>query len=372
MLEKIIYSYTPSLFDGNEFEKFMLWCVKQKASDITIQNDEQIVCHIYGKKYKVTNRRLRKSELINIITHIYKGDGAVSILNSAKPVDMAWVIRENREKSYRFRINMISIDISQDKGYSLTIRVINNDIPSLNSLNLPKEILENIDPLQGMFLVTGPVGSGKSTLLAAIIAARLKDPNSHIKVSTFESPIEFTYDDIPKPSSIISQSEINVHVESYKEGLRNSLRMATDVILLGELRDKESIEIGITAAMTGSLLYSTLHTKGVAATIKRMVNEFTPEERNTQINNILSSIRVIISQLLIPSLDGKRIAIREYLIFNQEIIDSLANVNLDNLTYEINQQVIKNGKTFIQDLNEKYKENLISEATYQKMLKNFA
>lgn len=188
------YKALPVL-SSNDIEPLVMWCVDNEASDITLQTDEDIVCHIHGKKYKIINRRLRNSEIISLISYIYKGEGALSQLNGGNEIHLAWTIKRNKE-IYRFRVNIKAGQMDHQKGYSLTIRIIKNNILTLDSLNLPNDILENIDLKQGLFLVTGSVGQGKSTLLASIIAHRLSLEESNLKISTYESPIEFVYDNI--------------------------------------------------------------------------------------------------------------------------------------------------------------------------------
>ena len=359
-----------SIFTNNDLEPFIIWCVENEVSDITIQTDEDVFCHIHGKKHKVLNRRLRNSEIISLISYIYKGEGALSQLNAGEEINLAWTIKKHKEV-YRFRVNIKSGQMDHQKGYSLTIRVIKNNIPKLDSLNLHNDILENIDLKQGLFLVTGSVGQGKSTLLASIIAHRLSLKESNLKISTYESPIEFVYDNIQKPTSIICQSEIGTHFESFSAGLKNSLRSANDAILVGEILDKESIENAILASMLGTFVYTTGHATGVSSSIKRLVNAFPVEERTTKILDILTSVKVIVSQMLIPSLDGKRIPVREYLIFTEEIIDFLYSSPLEYLSLNINKLLKEKNTHFIYDLTQKYERNLISKEEYLKVLKNF-
>lgn len=357
--KRIKYPDEPPRFSGNDIEPFIMWCVKSDASDITIQNEEQIFCEIHGKMVKVTDRRLSKSEVSDLICAIYKSDGALSKLNGGEDVDLPWSIKVNRDETIRFRVNMTTIFADGHKGFSITIRTIKNRAPLLEDLNLPKEIIQNISPKQGLIIIAGATGSGKSTLLASVLDWRMRDPDAHLKILTYEAPIEYVYDDVIKPTTIISQSEIYVHLPSFAEGVRNALRRKPSIILMGEMRDKETIGEGVTASMTGHLVYGTLHSNGVADAIRRMVNVFDSAEKNARAIDILTSLKMVIAQMLLPSTDGRRVPIREYMVFTEEIVDNLLEAGVDNLTYQARKMLLLHGKTFLQDAQEKYDEGKI-------------
>ena len=320
-------------FGKNDIEPFILWCKEQNASDVTIQSGEKITCHIEGLMHKVTQRELSASELVMIIGDIYGGDGVMAILNSGRDHDMTWTVKVQK-KVFRFRINMKSIGLHNEKGYSITIRIIKNNPPALETMQLPDEVIAALKSSEGMALITGSTGTGKSTLLASFLAWRMQQEDAHLKIATYESPIEFTYDEVQKPTSTISQMEIQTHIETFAMGIRNSLRCAANIILIGEMRDRETTYAALDAAMTGTMLFSTLHTNGVPNTINRIVNFFTPEERSARIVDLLSYLKIILSQKLVPGVNGKRVAIREYLIFNQEVVDYLVTHGFEKITYE--------------------------------------
>ncbi len=187
----------------------------------------------------------------------------------------------------------------------------------------------------------------------------MRDPDAHLKILTYEAPIEYVYDDVIKPTTIISQSEIYVHLPSFADGVRNALRRKPSIILMGEMRDKETIGEGVTASMTGHLVYGTLHSNGVADAIRRMVNVFDSAEKNARAIDILTSLKMVIAQMLLPSTDGRRVPIREYMVFTEEIVDNLLEAGVDNLTYQARKMLLLHGKTFLQDAQEKYDEGKI-------------
>lgn len=359
------YPNEPSRFGANDVDAFITWCTHNDASDITIQNEDQVFCEIHGRLYRVTKRRLTRPELIEIISHIYRSDAALSRLNSGSDVDLPWRIKVSRSESLRFRVNMTAIFAEGNLGYSITIRTIKNRAPKLEDLNLPQEIIDNIAPSKGLIVIVGATGSGKSTLLASTLDWRMREPEAHLKILTYEAPIEYVYDEVEKPTALISQSEIGSggNLPTFERGVRNALRRKPSIILMGELRDKETIGEGITASMTGHLVYGTLHANGVADTVRRMVNVFDAEEKNSRALDILTSLKMVVAQMLLPSTDGKRVAIREYLVFNRKIVDHLLECGVENLTYETRKMLDKYGQSFLQDAQSKYDQGLIDEKT---------
>jgi len=360
----IIYNNESSNFNAYELEHFLIWAVENDVSDITLQSDEMIFCEIHGKKHKVNNKRLNKSDMIGIITKMHS-DGAVSTLSGGGEIDYAYFVKKNKYVVYRYRINMKSISILGDKGFSLSIRVIKNIPPPIENLELPDEMLKAFKSKRGLIFVAGPTGSGKSTLLASVLAWRLSEADAHIKVSTYESPIEYTYEYLDTQTSSISQMEIGINIEKFSDGVRNSLRTRSDLVLVGEARDYETISAAIDAGMTGPLVLSTTHANNCSEIVARLINVFPANERIPRMIDLITNLKMVVTQLLIPSIDGKRIAIKEYLIFNQEIVDLLLEADFDKITYTMRKIVKQYGKTFLEDLTEKYHNGLISQEVFE-------
>jgi defect-in-organelle-trafficking protein DotB len=232
-------------------------------------------------------------------------------------------------------------------------------------MNLPPQIIDAITPEQGVVYVTGATGSGKSTLLASIIRSITEDADSNRKVLTYEAPIEFVFDNVEKISSIVSQSEIPRHLPSFAAGVRNALRRKPRLILVGEARDPETISAVMEAAMTGHPVYTTLHSNSVSETIRRLVITFPSEERQGRTIDIIETVRLIISQRLVPTVDGKRVALREYLIFDEKIRDILLETDILNITNVVRKLVREHGRTMEADAHEKFKAGLITERQYR-------
>ena len=220
-------------------------------------------------------------------------------------------------------------------------------------------------PQEGVVYITGATGSGKSTLLAAIIRKLAEDPLASRKILTYESPIEFVYDSVVMPSSVVAQSEIPKHLPSFADGVRNALRRKPHLILVGEARDTETISAVIEAALTGHPVYTTLHTNGVAETIRRLVGSFPKEERLGRTIDIVETLRLIVWQRLVPSTDGKRIALREYLVFSEALRDKLLDSDPEQVTQTTRKLLNEQGQSMLSDVEAKYKEGLLSDRWYQ-------
>ena len=223
----------------------------------------------------------------------------------------------------RFRVN-----IFQQRGtHAIVMRVIPPVIPTFDQLHLPPQLGEITNLLNGIVLVTGPTGSGKSSTLAAIID-RINDTHAY-HILTIEDPIEFVH---PCKKGHVNQREVGPHTQSFANALRASLREAPDVIMIGEMRDLETISLAITAAETGHLVFGTLHTPDAQRTINRVIDVFPPREQG-QIRAMFSeSLRGIVSQHLLPGLDGKSMHLACEILFNT---GAIANIIRENRAFQI-------------------------------------
>lgn len=361
--KEFLFPTEPARFNIDHLNEVLLHCIKLGASDITLQSNENIIAEIYGNLRRITYRRLSNAEVSEIINAIYGANGTSQLL-SGKDVDTHYEIKPARGERYRFRINATACLIEGFDGIQITARVIPNHPPSLNSMNLAPEVVAAVAPEKGVVYITGATGSGKSTLLAAIIRSIAENPESNRKILTYEAPIEFVYDSIDKPSCVISQTEIPRHLPSFAMGVRNALRRKPRLILVGEARDPETIKAVLEASMTGHPVYTTLHSNSVAETVRRLVNTFAAEERDTVVLDIIDTMRLVIAQRLVPTLDGKRVALREYLIFDEQIRDKLLATNVNQITNTVRKLVKEFGKTIVADAEEKLNAKLISERQF--------
>lgn len=364
MTTDFIFPQEPIRLSIENTNEILMHCVKMGASDITLQTNEPIFAEVYGRLNKITRRRLSNNEVGEIINAMY-GPNATAQIMSGKDVDTHYEIRPNRSDRYRFRINATGCLVEGHDGIQITARTIPSDPPTLESMNLPQPVIDAIMPDQGIVYVTGATGSGKSTLLSSIIRSIAENAESNRKILTYEAPIEFVYDSVEKVSSIVSQSEIPRHLPSFAAGVRNALRRKPRLILVGEARDVETISAAMEAAMTGHPVYTTLHSNGVAETVRRLVTTYPAEERAGRTIDLIETMRLIISQRLAPTVDGKRVALREYLVFDEKVRDTLLDIDPINITAMVRKLVREQGRTMATDAKEKFDAGIISERNYR-------
>lgn len=364
MTTDFLYPHEPTRLTIDNTNEILIHCVKLGASDVTLQTDEPLYAEIYGRLRRITRRRLSNTEIGDILNGIYGPNGTTQLM-SGKDVDTHHEIRPTRGERYRFRINATACLVEGHDAIQITARTIPTDPPSLESMGLPKVVEEALTPEQGVVYITGATGSGKSTLLSSIIRSIAEDPESHRKVLTYESPIEFVYDSIEKQSCVVSQSEIPRHLPNFAAGVRNALRRKPRLILVGEARDAETISAVMEAAMTGHPVYTTLHSNSVAETLRRLVTTFPSEERQGRTVDILETVRLIVSQRLVPTVDGKRIALREYLVFDEAVRDQLLDSEFTNITSVVRKMVREKGRPIVEDTREKFEAGLITERQYR-------
>ena len=354
----------PPRFTPHNMDLMLEFSTGINASDITVQTGSPIMAEVYGRLLKITSRPMSNPEVSDMINSIY-GPNATTQLLSGQDIDTHYEFRPTRGERYRFRVNASACLVDGHDAIQITLRTIPTTPPTLDSMNLPPDVLEALSPQEGIVFVTGATGSGKSTLLASIIRDLIEQEDSHRKVLTYESPIEFVYDEIVTQSAIVSQSEIPRHIPSFAEGVRNALRRKPRLIMVGECRDTETISAAIEAALTGHPVYTTLHTSGVAETIRRLVTSFSKDERAGRTVDILETIRLCIWQKLVPTVDGKRVALREYLVFNEKIRDILLSHEPEEVTSKTRQLVREFGQLMTVDAEEKFNNGIISERTYK-------
>jgi len=353
----------PDRFLEHHIDPFLLWCVKKGASDITFQSSRPVYSEIHGTLYPSTYRAFDAADMAAVLVRLY-GTEALAILAGGADIDLSYEVMTDRFTRTRFRVNMTAILADGRDGVQVTMRTLPSAPPTMKQLNIEPEIIANWKPRQGLVLVTGPTGSGKSTLLAAGNRMLIESLHGCGKMLTYEAPIEFTYDTITSKRSLVAQSEIPRHLPSFAAGVRNALRRKPEIILVGEARDRETISAAIEAGQTGHTVYATVHTTGVAATIRRMVSTFEPSERTERAFALMETIRMVVTQTLVPKIGGGRVALREYMPFTEEIRERLLSLTFDQWPLELMQMVPKYGKTMEKAAKDAFDAGLIEKRHY--------
>lgn len=282
--------------------------VEMGASDIFVITGTGLGIKIDGKISRATDYRLTPDDTRDIIFDIFRLAGI--------KIDDPDHVKNEMDFSFsiggvgRFRANIYK----QRGSFSAVLRCVPFDLPDYRELGIPEAVMDLADSKSGIVLITGTAGNGKSTTLSCIIDRINARDEGHI--ITIEDPIEFLH---KHQKSIISQREVNIDTDSYVNALRAALRQSPNVILLGELRDYETINIAMTAAETGQLVLSTLHTLGAANTVDRIIDVF-PTGQQHQIRVQLSMVlKAVVTQQLIPGVDGKLVPAFEIMLVNSAI-----------------------------------------------------
>ncbi|MBA4418680.1 MAG: twitching motility protein PilT [Syntrophus sp. (in: bacteria)] len=289
-----------------DISELLIFAVENHGSDLHVSAGEQPFIRINGEMRKVELPNLDKEDVHNMIYGILN-DQQRKTFEEHLELDFSFALGEYG----RFRGNVFK----QERGDAAVFRSIPNRIPSFEELGLPKILMDIARLEKGLVLVTGPTGSGKSTTLATMVDLINTESKSHIL--TIEDPIEFVH---KSRNCLVNQRELGPQTKSFANALRSALREDPDVILVGELRDLETISLALTAAETGHLVFGTLHTSGAPSTVDRIIDVFPAAQQNQVRSMLAESMQAIVTQALFRKKDGNgRIAAFEILIANPAV-----------------------------------------------------
>ena len=329
-----------------EFRDYLILLATKDGSDLYLSTGAPPCAKFHGQLKAIEKEPLSSEQIKDIAYNIMDADQIAQF--ETKP-EMNLAISEPGVG--RFRVNIFK----QRNTLSLVIRNIVTDIPKMENLGLPPILRDIIMSKRGLVLFVGATGSGKSTSLASLIDYRNTNAAGHI--ITIEDPIEFVHH---HKKSIINQREVGMDTDSYEDALKNTLRQAPDVILIGEIRDRETMEHALAFAETGHLAISTLHANNANQALDRIINFFPEERRNQLLMDLAMNLRAFISQRLIPTVDSKRAAAIEILLGTPLVADLILRGDM----HEIKEVMLKSEnigmQTFDSALLKLYKEGRIS------------
>lgn len=345
--------------DGFKVEDIFRVAAEKGASDIHLQNRSRPALRIKGEIVRLEEYPEIDDSLMIRIIQEFLNEKEKKLFEEKGSVDTAIGITN----AGRFRVNIFR----QRGSISLVGRRIEGNIPEFHTLNLPESVKKITSFINGLVLVTGPTGSGKSTTLASIINEINKTRACHILC--IEDPIEYLY---RNEKAIVTQREVGIDVETFKDALKYAVRQDPDVILVGELRDEETVEFAIHAAETGHLVFGTLHSTNATLTIGRILNFF-PTERQPQIRKDLSlHLKAVVSQLLLPSIreDVKRVPACEVMFVNSLISRLIAEGQDEKIIKGIKSGKEEGMQDFEDSLYDLVQRGFIDEETALKYAEN--
>ncbi len=335
----------------SDIKSYFKEAIKQEASDLHLVGGEVPMIRIEGELKELDDKPLNSKDLESQINELITQEQQKKF-EEEKELDISYEVGE-----VRFRVNLHW----QSKNIGMSARVILAEIPTPEDLRFEPALLEMTNLLDGLVLITGPTGCGKTTTIASMIEEINKTRKAHI--ITIEDPIEFMFKD---KKSLIEQREVGADTNSFANALKYVLRQDPNIIFVGEMRDPETIAMALTAAETGHLVFSTLHTSSAAESVERIVDVFEGSKQKQVLIQLSAVLRGVVAQQLLPSKDGGRVPAREILINTPAVANLIRNNEISQIKSAI-QTGIKDGmETMENSVKKLLKEEWITEEVAEK------
>lgn len=326
--------FSQHVTDMPSLEDFLNHAVALGASDIILQSAHRPSAKIGGELKAFAPYKLQTEQVERIASIVVGGSTLQTTIAAGRAYDGAFQVGDKNAsnqygvaKRLRFRINATGIIGRDNNALQIVLRHIPADPPTLEQVGFPDELIGEIGLEQGAFFIAGETGSGKTTTFAACLRYILEG-NTPISgnVLTYEAPIEYIFSDVESSSCIIAQTEIPTHLASFEEGLINAMRRKPSLIVVGEMRDPETIMAGNNAAITGHPVYATVHANNSAVIIRRMVSLCAQSQQQQVFSDLAMNTRLLMSQTLMPKLGGGLVCLRDWIVIDpdrgEEILDA--------------------------------------------------
>lgn len=346
-----------SNLSSDRIDQILMLAASHEASDVHCLVGNKPIFRIQGQLITVEQEEVLSPESMKTLVYAMLRPDQIEKLNTNLELDLAYQIKQGP----RFRIN-----IHWEKGnLGMVARVIPTKLPNMADLTMPKIVYDLIQLRQGLILVTGPTGSGKSSSLAAMINEINKQRKEHI--ITLEDPIEYVF---PGQQSIIRQRELYRDFRSFGDALKHVVRQDPNIIMVGEMRDLETIAAALTVAETGHLVLATLHTMGSSETVDRIIDVFPPHQQDQIRVQLSMELRAVISQQLLPCLSGGRIAAREIMMNTPAISNLIRENKISQIRTVLQTSADSNMITLDQSIKQLFNEGQLSLETATSYMTN--
>lgn len=360
---------------------------KFEISDIFLQTGWPIMIGLHGKLTAISYP-LKETVIQNIIEWITNKKSVIGLLMRQQDYDDAFSIDDPQMRDndgcaikHRFRINITSINYEGNLGFQIAMRYIKSIPPTIESIGLEEEIVNNLDSGMGSVIFTGSTGSGKTSSIAAAIRYIMEGHTSiNGNIITYEWPIEYTFDKIYSSCCMIAQTEINRHLKTFAEGVRNSLRRKPALIMIGELRDSDTILSAVEAANNGHPIFTTTHANGVGLTFKRLFEKFPASQQEQAFYSLLATTNMVVAQHIVPTKKSTKekpdyTCLREWLVLDNSIRSELENAGLEKHE-EVIRSMLKDydrkiARSMLSAVKLKWQNGIISTETALSVLRNY-
>jgi defect-in-organelle-trafficking protein DotB len=319
------YQYTGRFNSKEEFKQALLEAVRQKASDVYIQPLTSVIQKINGRMYAMGEQKTSFTDMEQLCYWASDLDGAMTTINSGGRINARFeaIVPSDTEleapRRHGFRVNISGITLRGKATAQIVMRPIPEEPPIFSEIGLSEDIVKQMIPKNGIVVIAGETGAGKTTTFASVERYVLEN-DTPIKgnIITHEEPIEYVFDSIGSEHSIIVQSSIPENFPSFAAANVEAMRRKPSLIVIGEMREEQSIQAAVEAAKTGHPVFATVHAVDCATVVSRLITRFPATHHSTAINDICTALRFIMAQTLVPSIDGKLIAARSYIALTKE------------------------------------------------------
>ena len=362
--------------DEGQFKALLFEALSHKASDVYLQPSMPVCAKINGYMMALTYRTLDASEVESMIAWAGGRVTAFTDILERKAVNARYELFDPEKRTnngekvrYGFRCNIVPVGAEGATGAQIVIRSIPTMPPTPEEVGLTAEMLVSATPGKGIVYIAGATGQGKTTTFAAIIRHVLEgDTPIKGNLVTYEEPIEFRFNMIQSSHSIIVQTEIPTMLRNFADGIKEAVRRAPALIVIGELRDEETISAAVEASLTGHTAYGTVHAGTVAEICRRLISRFPETERATAIYDIVATAKLMMAQRLVRKLDGGLVAAREHLVFDENVCDRLAQLSdMGKITQAVKQLVDERGHSFKKEADRLYDAGIIGDAVAKEL-----